>query len=457
MRTRLDVPVRHRPRPAATLSLLAAGALLAACSAERPGDLSDGEPLRVLTRNAPTTWYRGAQGDRGPEHDLAQSFARHLGVPVEFVILDSIEEILEAIADNRGHLAAAGLTRTEVRLEAGFVFGPPYHSVTQQVVCRRGGTIPEDVAGLIGRDIAVIAGSSYDERLLELKADHPDLQWSTIPGVGTESLLARVWNEKIDCTVADSNIVKINRRYHPELEVAFDLTEPQPLAWVLSPEWSTLADDIRQWLTIIEDNGERAVIRDRYYGHVASFDYVDVSVFTRRIDERLPRYRSLFEDAAEDFDLPWTLLAAQAYQESHWDPEATSPTGVRGIMMLSERTAESLEVSDRLDPAQSIFGGARYLSRMLDRIPDEVEEADRIWFALVAYNIGFAHLRDALTLAKRLGRNPNRWVDLKEVLPLLSRREYYRDLEYGYARGEEPVAYISRIRDYRSLLQKSLE
>lgn len=457
MRTRFKSFVRHRPRAAAATPLLAAAILLAGCSAERPGDLADGEPLRVLTRNAPTTWYQGADGDKGPEHDLAQSFARYLGVPVEFVILDSIEEILEAVADNRGHLAAAGLTRTEVRLGAGLVFGPPYHSVTQQVVCRRGGEIPEDVSGLIGREIAVIAGSSYDERLGELKADYPELEWSTIPGVGTESLLAQVWNEDIDCTVADSNIVKINRRYHPELEVAFDLTEPQALAWILSPEWTALADDIEPWLASIEESGDLAVIRERYYGHVASFDYVDVSVFSRRIDERLPRYRSLFEDAAEDFDLPWTLLAAQAYQESHWDPEATSPTGVRGIMMLSERTAESLEVTDRLDPAQSIFGGARYLHRMLERVPDDVEETDRIWFALVAYNIGFAHLRDALTLADRLGKNPNRWVDLKEVLPMLSRREYYRDLEYGYARGEEPVAYIGRIRDYRSLLQKSLE
>ena len=178
MRTRFKSFVRHRPRAAAATPLLAAAILLAGCSAERPGDLADGEPLRVLTRNAPTTWYQGADGDKGPEHDLAQSFARYLGVPVEFVILDSIEEILEAVADNRGHLAAAGLTRTEVRLGAGLVFGPPYHSVTQQVVCRRGGEIPEDVSGLIGREIAVIAGSSYDERLGELKADYPELEVS---------------------------------------------------------------------------------------------------------------------------------------------------------------------------------------------------------------------------------------------------------------------------------------
>ncbi len=438
-------------------AVAAATALLGACSAERPGNVNDGDALVVLTRNAPTTWYRGAHGDKGPEHDLAKHFAAYLGVSVEFVVLDSIEEILEAIEDNRGHIAAAGLTRTEERIDAGMTFGPSYQSVTQQVVCRRGGEIPEDIDALTGRKISVIADSSYDERLRELKTRHPDLAWETRTGVGTESLLEAVWNEEIDCTVADSNIVKINRRYHPELEVAFDLTDPQPLAWILAPAWTTLAGAVEQWMADMEKSGELAAIRERYYGHVTNFDYVDVAVFARRIDERLPRYQSLFEDAAETFDLPWTLLAAQSYQESHWDPEAVSPTGVRGIMMLSKRTAEALEVDDRLDPVQSIHGGARYLNRMLERLPDGVETADRLWFALVAYNIGFGHLKDARALAERLGKNENRWVDLKQVLPLLSRREYYRDLKYGYARGDEPVAYVSRIRDYRAVLEKAYQ
>ena len=336
-------------------------------------------------------------------------------------------------------------------------FGPAYLEVTQQVVCRRGGEIPEDVESLVGRQISVIAESSYEERLESLKKDHPDLAWKSVKDEDTEQLLQRVYDEEIDCTVADSNIVTINRRYHPELEVAFDLGEPEEIAWVLAPEWLALSEPMDSWFETMRKSGELTAVHDRYYGHIDQFDYVDVSVFSRRIDERLPRYRPLFEEAAEEVDLPWTLLAAQSYQESHWDPEAKSPTGVRGMMMLSERTASSLDVDDRLDPEQSIFAGARYLDRMLERIPEEVQDDDRLWFALAAYNIGFGHVQDARELARKLGRDGNRWVEMKEVFPLLSKRKYYRDLKYGYARGEASVAYVSRIRDYRDVLEKSTD
>ncbi|MDX1657143.1 MAG: transglycosylase SLT domain-containing protein, partial [Candidatus Competibacteraceae bacterium] len=143
-----------------------------------------------------------------------------------------------------------------------------------------------------------------------------------------------------------------------------------------------------------------------------------------------------------------------AYQESHWNPRARSPTGVRGLMMLTLATARPLKVSNRLDPAQSVDGGARYLRHLLERLPAEVVKEDRLWFALAAYNVGLGHVLDARTLARRLGRNPNIWSDLKGVLPLLARRQYHRTLEYGYARGSEPVRYVQRIRDFRDILER---
>jgi membrane-bound lytic murein transglycosylase F len=313
------------------------------------------------------------------------------------------------------------------------------------------------VKDLDDRTLQIIADSSYSERLHELKTEYPRLRWQEVEDSSTEQLLESVWLRQTDCVVADSNIVSINRRYYPELRVAFPLTEPQSLAWVLNPRWSGLKNAIEEWLQVIEKSGELAVIMDKYYGHVELFDYVDMRKFINRVGERLPRYRDWFEQYAEKYGLDWSLLAAQAYQESHWRPDAKSPTGVRGMMMLTQATAGQMKVSDRLDPKQSIQGGAKYLARMLGRIPESVHPEDRVWFALAAYNVGFGHLRDARTLARRLGKNPDRWVDLKEVLPLLSQKKYYKTLKFGYARGMEPVRYVQRIRDYQQVLLQRLD
>lgn len=184
-------------------------------------------------------------------------------------------------------------------------------------------------------------------------------------------------------------------------------------------------------------------------------DY-DRLLFRRHLKGRFPRYHEHFREAADKHGISWKLLAAQAYQESHWNWRAKSPTGVRGIMMLTRRTAASLGVKNRLDPVESIHGGARYLSRLERRLPSEIHRADRTLFALAAYNVGLGHVKDARVLARRQGMNPNRWRDLQSVLPLLSVKRYYKALPHGYARGHEPVRYVKHIREYRSLLDRHL-
>ena len=241
-----------------------------------------------------------------------------------------------------------------------------------------------------------------------------------------------------------------------ELVEAFPASELQHLAWVVRPDAGDMAAAMESWLEGFEEQGGLAAVMERYYGHVEIFDYVDLRAYRRRIQSRLPRYRALFEQASKDHDIPWTLLAAQSYQESHWNPKAKSPTGVRGLMMLTQPTAKAMGVDNRLDPAQSVEGGARYLRRMLSRVPESVTGDDRLWLALAAYNVGFGHLRDARVLAERLGRDPDRWHELDQVLPLLAKKQYYRDLRYGYARGSEPVIYVQRIRNYQEILAREV-
>lgn len=180
----------------------------------------------------------------------------------------------------------------------------------------------------------------------------------------------------------------------------------------------------------------------------------DVTVFKRHLKTRFPRYHGHFKKAADRHGVEWRLLAAQAYQESHWNRKAKSPTGVRGIMMLTRRTAASLGVTNRLDPMQSINGGAKYLSRLEGRLPEKISHPDRTFVALAAYNVGLGHVKDARTLARRHGKDPNQWRTLRSVLPLLTKKRYYKTLRYGYARGHEPVQYVKRIRTYRLLLER---
>lgn len=448
-------------RPKASIGcVLALGLSLQACGeSDGAGSLEEVQrrgTLTVLTRNAPTTYYKGRDGWQGLEHDLTSAFAEHLGVEVRYRVLGTVAAILDALKRGEADLAAAGLTRTEARA-LSFRAGPAYQEVEEQVVCRRNGRRATDVAQLTEVELLVPAESSYVERLEALKQAHPELAWRISPHLGTEQLLQQVCEREIDCTVADSNIVAINRRYHPELTVMFNLGEPQPLAWLLPPNAEQLEEEANRWFEELVQSGRLERHLHRYYGFIDIFDYVDVRKFQRRVDELLPRYRPLFEEAAESSGLDWTLLAAQAYQESHWNPSARSPTGVRGMMMLTLPTARELGVQDRLDPEQSIAAGARYLVGLRQRLPGDIQEPDRTWIALAAYNVGMGHLYDARTLARRLGKDPDQWRQLSEVLPLLAERRHFRTLKHGYARGSEPVRYVNRIRDYQDMLELAVQ
>lgn len=432
-------------------------AAMAACSGQddpRLHAIKARGTLVVLTRNAPTTYYIGRNDEpTGPEYDMITAFARSIGVTPKFVVKDSVADLLHALARGEGDVVAAGITDTAEREET-FAFGPSYQQVTQQVVCRRRGRQAQSVAQLSDVDFTVIADSSYVERLQALKQANPGLQWKVDHDDDTETLLRRVWRGKLDCTAADSDIVAINRRFFPNLVVTFDLSKPQSLAWVLPKDAGGLQDAMEDWFSDYESSGALHRVMQRYYAHVQVFDYVDTRAYVRSIKTRYPKYEHIFRRAAEAHGLPPLVLAAQAYQESHWNPYARSPTGVRGMMMLTLSTAHALGVQNRLNPRASIEAGAEYLSRLESRLSDDINKADRIWFALAAYNIGLAHLRDARELATRLGKNPNFWNSMRTVLPLLGKKRYYRHLDRGYARGLEAVRYVRRIRNYADILRQ---
>ncbi len=408
--------------------------------------------LRVITRNSPTTYYLGPKGYAGFEFDLVNLFADFIGVRPKFIVVESFNEIIPRLARGEAHLAAAGLTVTEKRKRL-VRFAVPVQQITQQLVYRAGNRRLRRYEELIGSDIEVVAGSSHVARLVELKAEYPQLSWHENRELDNEDLLYIIWEKLIDFTVADSNLLAVVRRFYPELRIAFDITDPQDLAWAFPhSEDTSLYDEATRFLQHVRKDGTLAHIRGRYYGHIERFDYVGTRTYRRHINQRLPKLLSFFKAAAEANGLDWRLLAAIGYQESHWNPKAVSPTGVRGIMMLTQITARQVGIEKRTDPEQSIVGGGRYFTLVKKRISEQIPEPDRTWMALAAYNIGVGHLRDAWRLTKIRGGNPDRWVDVKETLPLLSQKKWYTKTGYGYARGREAVHFVENIRSYYDIL-----
>jgi membrane-bound lytic murein transglycosylase F len=409
--------------------------------------------LRVVTRESPTAYVDGPDGPSGPEYDLVRAFADHLGVDLVIETVQSVPEVLPHLLSGKAHMAAAGLSITDSRRE--YVnFGHPYEMVDMHLVYKLGTGKPRSVEEVIGRPIEVVAGTSHADMLVSMQAEHPELTWTENADVEVATLLAKVAAGDVDFTIADSTEFSIQRHFYPDLRVALDLEVDDALAWAF-PKVSgdSLLGRADDFLIGYEREGLLAQVKDRYYGHTDKFDYVGTRNFIRHYESRLPRYRAMFEEAAAEWGLDWRLLAAIAYQESHWRAGAVSPTGVRGIMMLTEDTANYLGIEDRVDPRNSIFGGAQYYARQTERVADSVEEPDRTWMALAAYNVGFNHLKDARQIVEWQGGNPDAWVDISEALPLLAQREWYSRVPFGYARGWEPVLYVNNIRAYYNILQ----
>jgi len=434
--------------------ILSLAALVTTCG--QPPSLLDEvlalDELRVVTQNSPTTYYTGAHGPEGPEYDLIKGFADYIGVKLKLTTAERFSDIIPAVESGKAHVAAAGLTVTPERARR-VDFGPSYTTVKEFVIYKLGTRRPRSIADLRGKRLEIMAGSSYIESLKNERSGNPDLAWSENPHEDIAGLLVQVAEREIDYTVADSTLFSIYRNYLPEIRVGFELAAGNPLAWAFPRRHDhSLLMRAKSYMAMVKDNGFLDQLEDRYYKRTQRFDYVGTRRFMRDFGDKLPTYRELFENAGVQEKLDWRLLAAIGYQESHWDPEAVSPTGVRGIMMLTQSTAGSIGVDDRVDPEQSISGGADYLVQVKERFPASIVEPDRTWFALAAYNVGYGHVQDARRITEQMGRDPDLWFNVKQSLPLLTQRTYYTHTRHGYARGWEPVLYVENIRNYYDIL-----
>jgi len=411
--------------------------------------------LVVLTRNSATTRYIDSQGRyTGLEYDLVEMFARELGVRVRYLDRQPFYQVLPGLEENHAPLAAAGVSITSARL-GQFLFGPAYQLVQPMLAYNTDNPAPRDLRDAVGKRLEVVKGSSAVELLRLLQKRYPKLEWTEVAENDSEGLLSRLSDGKIDYVITDSTVLDVGRNFYPNVARAFPVGDREPLAWVFPKNVDPiLYQRAQEFFLRISYDGTLKRLLERYYGHVNRLDRLDIANFFELRQSLLPHFRGAFKEAQDITTIDWRLLAALGFQESHWDPLATSPTGVRGLMMLTSDTADRMNLTDRLDPHQSILAGATYLQELKDSLPARIGEPDRTFLALAAYNIGLGHLEDARVLTQRRGGNPDLWVDVKKVLPLLSRYEYYSTLKHGFCRGGEALILTENIRNYFDILAR---
>ena len=411
--------------------------------------------LRVATRIDSMAYRSDADGHTdGFEHDLLLELGNELGVPVRFVVYPSAQRALTAVRRGDAHLAAAALARNESL--RGIRWAPGIRDMKLVIAAR--GELAEAISApqqLAGRTVTARRGTLAAQHLRALRKSVPEMRIELVSGRRDEQLLADLADGRIALLATDEVQLAVAAVLRPELEIALALSNTAVMAWALprnAPQ--DLVDTLTRFVGQARHDGLVARLEDRYLGHIQRLSQVDIAAFVARIRTRLPRFQAAFEAAAEETGVDWRLLAAVGYQESQWDPFAVSFTGVRGLMMLTDSTAARMGVRDRLDPAQSILGGARYFALMRESISDEVAEPDRTWMAIAAYNLGLGHLRGARQIARSLKRDSTTWVSMRGVLPLMSRPSFARRLRAGPARGGEAVIMTENVRAFYDILRR---
>lgn len=466
MRMRDRVFARILPACRPCITAVAALVLLAFSGCERaPPPLPPAKAgISVIVRPGPATWLTLPNGKTtGFDYELLTRFARERGVPLHVSFADGAAPLLQQVSAGAAQLGAGGLLQAAT---ASDVDGAPpastnlawstgYHSVEPVLIYNVDGYRPRRWKDLEDAVVAYPAHTGLDGPLAAVRYDHPEVRWKAIDVTSADDLIADVADGTVSYAVVASSDAALARNIYLDFDVAFPAGPRREFAWAVSPAYPELRNALDTFFAGLRRDGTLARLADRYFGVAATVERIDAGVFQERIRKTLPEWRKTFLEAQAQSGIEWRLLAAVAYQESQWDPIATSETGVRGLMQLTEETARHLGVVDRLDARSSAVGAARYLADLKSRVPTRIPEPDRTWFALAAFNIGIAHLEDARMLAQRRKLNPDLWSDVRKVLPLLAEPEYYMTAKYGYARGGMPVAFVGRVRGYYDILLRT--
>ena len=436
---------------APALAILAA---LTGCGRDppTPGRIDPVELGRLVAAvvPGPDTYFLDSEGKpAGLEYDLLRRFASTLNVSLDLRVIDEHSAAIRAGEVAAVHVVAIGSNGLP---PAGpLAGGPSYQTVQPVLVYRVDEPPPMNWGDIVDQPVL----TTPDQPIAEFTADDARIRVDTIRFVQVPSprkLAEGMANGTARYGILYRHTLAFLRNVYLDIDAAFVIGRTREQRWRSPKSNRALSDKIERFFALARKDGTLARLLDRYYGHTQRVDAQAAEAFQDKVRRLLPTFREMFHNAQQSTGIEWRLLAAIAYQESQWDPLATSPTNVRGIMMLTEETSAQLKVTDRLDPTQSIAAGAQLVAQLKQQVPERIREPDRTWIALAAFNLGYAHVEDARVLAQQQKLNPDSWTDLKKVLPLLAKPEIAARAKRGFARGGQSVIFVENVRAYYDIL-----
>ena len=408
-----------------------------------PGLIERGR-LRMITRNNALTYFihRGLQV--GFEYELMKKFASEHGLRLEIVIPKSHAELLSYLNEGKGDVVAAAMTITPERQKAAD-FTRPYNDVDEVVVVREDDGSVNTIRDLVGRTVHVRASSSFYSTLMAIRDSLPGLEIVALPDdMETEEILAGVESGLYDLTLADSNLLDVERAYGMRLKAAFSI-KSTTLGWAVRKSNSSLLASLNEYIRREKGGLYFNMMKKRYFENPRGIARAKDSTRVG-ISGQLSPYDDIAKKYAQRYSQDWRLITAQMYQESKFNPEAVSWVGARGLMQVMPKTGLQLGFENLEDPDEGVHAGTKYLHQLYQRFDHEIPIQSRIHFALASYNVGYGHLLDARRLAREKGWDANVWFgNVEQAMRLLSQPAYYERARYGYCRGGQPVHYVEKI------------
>ncbi|BFM14450.1 hypothetical protein R50073_06330 [Maricurvus nonylphenolicus] len=402
--------------------------------------------LRMLTLNNPASYFMWRGELMGFDYDLMKKFASQHNLHLAVIMKDSIPELFEALKKGEGDVIAASLTQSEERAAQGLAFSDPYLKVVEQLVSMTSGPKVESVEALAGYRVGVNPNTVFYTQLKELQQQGIDVELVEYPNTTTEKLIQLLEQGEFDFTLADSHLLAVELAHDKPLHINLNFSEKSPISWILRPEQTALTAELNRFIDKQYRGLFYNVTFNKYFKNKRKIKKHSAHRVTSGQD--LSPYDDIVKPLAEANNMDWRLIISQMYQESRFDTNAKSFAGAQGLMQVLPRTAREMGYSELTVPANGIGAGITYMNWLRDRFPGEMDFQERLYFTLAAYNAGTGHVRDARRLAKKLGKDPNRWFGhTEEAMLLLSEPRYFRLARFGYVRGSEPVEYVRRIRD----------
>ena len=420
---------------------------------QRTGDLEQMKArgyIRVLTRNNPACYFIHRGELMGFEYELVRLFARKHGLDVVMIVPPRWTDLRQWMLEGRGDMVAACITISEERTQSKeLCFGAPYGTIQEIIVTRQSDKELTHLQDLAGRTVHVRRTSHYWTTLSDLQQKSGiEFMLEAVPEtMETREILHRVESGEFDLTMADSGFLDIEINTGRKLRSALMFKEPYSYGWVMRRSNPDLKAAVDRFFHENAGTSDFNYLYGKYFRQGSTVGAFQDDIKSLDKAEISP-YDDLIRASARQHEFHWCLIAAQMYQESRFKPDAESWAGARGLMQLMPATARELGLNARTmtDPKRNIDAGVRYLGQQLNRVPDEVDDFNRVCFALAAYNGGYGHLIDARDLAGRLGRDPNKWIEnVDYAYTLLSTPKYADEARYGYCRSDEITHYVRQI------------